>query len=117
MADSRRRPPPPARPAAPTLGRGAAAPREAPRAPVREPPRRHVVDPGEALVAPPPGVRVVTRSGFVDTASGAYEPAPPPPPTLSRREFESELQRLLRAFQTDQDNPGSMRCEGCRRCV
>jgi len=108
MSGPRRKPPPPARPSAPPLR----------REPVRARDDRHVVEPAAAVVAPRPGVRVVTSSGFVDTASGTFQPArPPPPPVLSRRDFEQELQRLLRAFASDEENPGSMKCEGCRRCV
>lgn len=43
--------------------------------------------------------------------------SPPAPRALTRREFEAELQGLLRAYASDAENPGSMRCEGCRRCV
>jgi len=110
MADSRRRPPSP-----PRSGARPAPPREPPRG--RDPDRR-VVEPGAAVVAPKPGVRVVTGPMFIDTAAGTFqELRPPPPPAMSRREFEAELQRLLRAYASDEENPGSMRCEGCRRCV
>src|SRR5512145_2453619 len=65
-----------------------------------------------------PSVRVVTGPMFIDTAAGTFkDPRPPPPPAMSRREFEAELQRLLRAYASEEENPGSMRCEGCRRCV
>jgi hypothetical protein len=70
--------------------------------------------------APPakPGVRVVSGPMFIDTAAGTFqELRPPAPAPLSRREFEAELQRLLRAYASEQDNPGSIKCEGCRRCV
>ena len=112
MADTRRRPPIPPRP----------APRAVSPA-RRDPPRdrdaaRQVIAPRQPAVAPPVGVRVVTGPMFIDTAAGTFqELRPPPPPVLSRREFEAELQRLLRAYATEDANPGSMRCEGCRRCV
>jgi hypothetical protein len=89
----------------------------------REPPRdrdaaRRVTAPREPAVTPPPGVRVVSGPMFIDTAAGTFQDLrPPPPPALSRREFEAELQRLLRAYAAEDGNPGSMRCEGCRRCV
>jgi len=68
---------------------------------------------------PGPGVRVITASGFVDTATGRYaeRPAPPAVPALSRRAFEQEYQRLLRAFAQEEENPGSISCTGCRQCV
>jgi hypothetical protein len=90
------------------------------------------VDPAETLATPrsapvraagagpggtDPRVRVVTGPMFIDTAAGKFQDLRPPPPTLSRRDFEAELQRLLRAYASDEENPGSMRCEGCRRCV
>ncbi len=110
-ADTRRRPPAPPRPGP----RPAPAPRDPPRG--RDPERR-IVDPAQAVVAPRPGVRVVTGPMFIDTAAGTFqELRPPPPPAMSRREFEAELQRLLRAYASEEENPGSMRCEGCRRCV
>ncbi len=105
MADSRRRPTPPSL---------AGAPRDPPRG--RE--DRRVVDPGGRPAAAGPGVRVVTGPMFVDTATGTFQATrPPQAPTLTRRDFEAELQRLLRAYASDDENPGSMRCEGCRRCV
>src|SRR6266498_2509711 len=109
MADSRRRPPPPPpRPAA----------RPAPRDPPRRESDRRIVAPAASVVAPKPGVRVVSGPMFIDTAAGTFQDLrPPPPPVLSRREFEAELQRLLRAYASEEENPGSMRCEGCRRCV
>jgi hypothetical protein len=111
MADSRRRPPPSPRPGA----RRTPAPRDPPRARDGE---RRVIHPGEAVVPPRPGVRVVTGPMFIDTAAGTFQQLrPPPPPVMSGREFEAELQRLLRAYASEEENPGSMRCEGCRRCV
>jgi hypothetical protein len=107
MADSRRRPAPPR-----------LAARPAPRDPPRGRDSGRVVERPPAPAAPTPGVRVVTGSGYLDTSAGTLEPArPPPPPALSRRDFEAELQRLLRGYAAEEANPGSMRCEGCRRCV
>lgn len=108
MAGSSRRSPPP-RPAA----------RPSPRGP---PPRRdegrRVLDPGSAIVAPRSGVRQVTGPMFIDTAAGTFQDLrPPPPPAMSRREFEAELQRLLRAYASEEENPGSVQCESCRRAV
>jgi hypothetical protein len=51
---------------------------------------------------------------------GATAPADtdaPSPERLSRREFQAELDRLLREHEREADNPGSVRCQGCRRCV
>src|SRR6266542_688930 len=115
MADSRRRPPVPPRPATRSVP-------PARRDPARagDPAERRVVTPRPAVVAPPAGVRVVTGPMFIDTGAGTFQdlrPPPPPPPALSRREFEPELQRLLRAYAAEEENPGSMRCEGGRRCV
>jgi hypothetical protein len=108
MADSRRRPAPPARPARP-------APRDPPRPPALG---GRLVGPAEDLRAARPAVRELTGSGYVDTSAGTFQPSrPPPAPSPSRREFEAELQRLLRAYASEEENPGSMRCEGCRRCV
>jgi hypothetical protein len=112
MADSRRRPPTPPPPRASRAGAGRRDP------PPGRPGERRVADPAEAVVAPRPDVRVVTGPMFIDTAAGTFRDLrPPPPPAMSRREFEAELQRLLRAYASDEENPGSMRCEGCRRCV
>jgi hypothetical protein len=36
---------------------------------------------------------------------------------LNRRDFESEYQELLRSFSSDDNNPGSYQCEGCKRCA
>ncbi len=96
--------------------------RSAPQRPAARPatardPGRRVVDPGEALVAPPPGVRQITGPMFIDTASGTFQDLRAAPPALSRREFEAELQRLLRAYASDAENPGSIQCDGCRRSV
>jgi hypothetical protein len=110
MADSRRRPgrvpapatrrPDPAAPAGPGVA--------------REPPSR-VVAPRPAPARP--GVRVVSGPMFIDTAAGTFQDLrPPPPKAMSRREFEAELDRLVRAYARDAENPGSVRCEGCRRC-
>jgi len=55
---------------------------------------------------------------FIDTAAGTFkELRAPPPPVMSRREFEAELQRLLRAYASDEENPGSVQCVDCRRSV
>ncbi len=106
MAGSSRRSPPPRptqRPASP--GRG------------REDGRR-IVDAGSALVAPKPAVREIEGPMFIDTTSGTFQDLrPPPPPAMTRREFDAELQRLLRAYAADEENPGSIQCEGCRRSV
>lgn len=111
MSEGRRRPapspaPPPRRPAAPSP-------------PDRPAPGRRVVAPPGGVVTPrDPSVRVVTGPMFIDTASGTFEDRrPAPPPAMSRREFEQELQRLLRGYAQDQENPGSVSCTGCRRCV
>jgi hypothetical protein len=106
MADTRRRPPPPARPL-PSVRREAPGPRA----------ERPVSVPAQGVVAPRPSVREVTSSGYVDTASGTFAPARAAERVISRREFEQELQKLLRAFAQDDENPGSMKCDGCRRCV
>jgi hypothetical protein len=112
MADSRRRPPPP--PTPPRAARAAPARRD----PAPGPAEGRIADPGELVAAARPGVRVVTGPMFIDTAAGTFRDLrPPSPPAMSRREFEAELQRLLRAYASDEANPGSMRCEGCRRCV
>ena len=106
MAAPRRRTAPPRRP-----GADAGPPR---------PPRLGA--PGRAIAVPPapaPGTRVVSASGFYDTARGRSpaQVAPAAPPVMSRREFEQEFQRLLRAFGQDEENPGSLSCTGCRQCV
>ncbi|WP_242346567.1 caib/baif family protein [Anaeromyxobacter terrae] len=55
---------------------------------------------------------------FIDTAAGTFQDLrPPAPPVMSRREFEAELQRLLREYAGDASNPGSIHCEGCQRCT
>ncbi|HSN90423.1 MAG TPA: caib/baif family protein [Anaeromyxobacteraceae bacterium] len=109
MPASRRRPGPPARPPDPPR---AAAPRI-----VVPSERRVLARPAE--IAPAPGVRAVSSSGFYDTSRGvAPKPAaPPPPPVMSRRQFEQELQRLMREFAQGEENPGSVSCTDCRQCV
>jgi len=103
------------RPAPPRPDARAGAPRPPPS---REPVDRRIADPGKAIVAAPPTVRQITGPMFIDTASGTFHDLrPPPPPVMSRREFEAELQRLLRAYASDEENPGSIQCEGCRRSV
>jgi hypothetical protein len=42
---------------------------------------------------------------------------PPAPDRLDRRGFDAELQALLDAHEASDENPGSVRCEGCRACV
>jgi len=107
MAGSNRRSPPP-RPARPPPREPARGREERPRA----------VDPSPALVAPRTGIREVRGPMFIDTASGTFRDLrPPPPPAMSRREFEAELQRLLRAYASEEENPGSLQCQGCRRSV
>ncbi len=107
MAADRRRPPPRPPPSA--------EPRGAPRERGDDP---RVVQPPSGIAAPGAGVRVVTGPMFIDTAAGTFQSRrPPPPPAMGRREFESELQRLARAYAADEESPGSQKCEGCRRCV
>ena len=65
----------------------------------------------------PPAIREVRSPMFIDTASGTYLDLKKPAPTLSRRDFEAELDRLVRAFARNEENPGSVSSEGCRRCV
>ncbi len=89
-------------------------PRPAPRG--LETPRG--IAPDARIASPAPGVRVVSGPMFIDTASGTFhEIRPAQPAPMGRREFEAELQRLVRAFAADAENPGSVNCEGCRRCV
>ncbi len=94
----------------------------APRQP-RQPAVRGVPaqDPGRSLRAPAPAsapaVREIRGPMFIDTASGTFVDRRAPPPTMSRREFEAELDRLVRAYARDEENPGSISSEGCRRCV
>ncbi len=108
MAGSSRRSPPPRPAARPTPSR---------EAPLRDRGRR-IVDPGAGIVAPRPAVRQITGPMFIDTRAGTFQDLrPPPPPPMSRREFEAELQRLLRAYASDEDNPGSIQCTRCRRSV
>jgi hypothetical protein len=55
---------------------------------------------------------------FIDTAAGTFrELRAPPPPVMSRREFEAELEKLLRSYARDDSNPGSIQCQRCRRCT
>jgi hypothetical protein len=95
-----------------------APPRPAARPPARDGGDRRVVAPGKAIVAPAAGPRQITGPMFIDTASGTFQDLrPPPPPAMSRGEFEAELQRLLRAYASDAENPGSIQCKRCRRSV
>lgn len=83
-----------------------------------QPPGGRAAQPASALVAPGPAVRTITGPMFIDTAAGKFQDMrPPPPPVMSRREFESELQRLLREYASEETNPGSIQCVGCRRSV
>lgn len=68
-------------------------------------------------VAARPPVRQITGPMFIDTAAGTFQDLRPSPPVLTRREFEAELQRLMRAYASDEANPGSIQCVGCRRSV
>ena len=114
MAGSSRRSPPPHPAARPLPGR-ATPPRDAQRRIVE--PQRRVVEP-RGGVAPASPVRQITGPMFIDTSSGTFQDLrPPPPPVMSRREFEAELQRLLRAYASDEENPGSIQCVRCRRSV
>jgi hypothetical protein len=64
------------------------------------------------------GVREIKGPMFIDTAAGKFEDLrPPPPPVMSRREFEAELENLLRTWARDDSNPASVQCERCRRCT
>ena len=54
----------------------------------------------------PPGAassaREIRGSMFIDTEAGTFKDLrPPPPPVMSRREFEAELQGLLRDYAGD----------------
>jgi hypothetical protein len=63
-------------------------------------------------------VREIKGPMFIDTAAGRFEDLrPPPPPVMSRRTFEAELEKLLRAWARDDSNPGSVQCQRCRRCT
>jgi hypothetical protein len=98
MAGSNRRPPsrPGAR-AAPSGGRA--------------------IQPG-AVVASPGAVRRIAGPMFIDTAAGTFQDLRPlPPAVMTKREFDAELQRLLRVSASDEANPGSIHSTGCRRCV
>ena len=91
------------------------------RAPARPAPRSaepapRVVAPARAVV-PAPGVREVRGSMFIDTASGTFVDRRPPPFTISKRTFEAEIEKLVRGFARNQENPGSVSSETCRRCV
>ncbi len=91
-------------------------PRASPPAPARAGGTRGVIAP--APLAAPSATRVVTGPMFIDTSSGTFrEIRPAPPPAMSHREFDAELQKLVRAFAADEENPGSVKCDGCRRCV
>jgi len=96
----------PARPARPVVARPTAAER--------------VVVPARQVAPPSGGVRVLTKASgpmFIDTARGTFEDQRPRPPELGKRAFEAELDRLIREFARNQENPASVSCEGCRRCV
>jgi hypothetical protein len=82
------------------------------------PAERRVIAP-RTEIAPAPPVRTVSASGFYDTSRGVapQRAAPPAPPVMSRRQFEQELQRLMREFAQGEENPGSVSCTGCRQCV
>jgi len=98
--------------------------------PILSPPRAteisHAV-PGQggAILVPPTGL--VAPGPDLGPASGprALEVAREiagvrrgqPPEGFDRRDFERELERLLRAYADGSDNPGSVSCKGCRRCA
>lgn len=107
--------PGPTRRAPPTRPGARPAPERS--APPREGDRR-VLDPAAALVPAGPRVREITSPTFVDTTTGTFRAlrAPEPPP-MTRAQFESELARLVRAHAADEENPGSLHCEGCRGAV
>ena len=108
MAGSSRRSPPP---------RPSPRPQQ-PREPAPAMEERRIVAPERAVLAPRPAVRQITGPMFIDTTAGTFQDLrSPPPAAMSRREFEGELQRLLRAYASDEENPGSIQCEGCRRSV
>jgi len=86
------------------------------RAPVRRSTPASASDRRRPAPAPSP-MREIRGPMFIDTQSGTYVDRRPPPPTISRREFEAELDRLVRAFARNEENPGSVSSEGCRRCV
>lgn len=89
-----------------------------PRPTSRMQPAGRGAQPASALVAPEPAVHRITGPMFIDTAAGKFQDMrPPPPPVMSRREFEAELQRLLRQYASEEANPGSIQCVGCRRSV
>jgi hypothetical protein len=99
MAGSNRRPPsrPAARPV-PSAGRA--------------------IRPGTPVVAAPAAVRRITGPMFIDTAAGTFQDLRPlPPAVMTKREFDAELQRLLRVYASDEANPGSIQCTDCRRSV
>ncbi len=63
-------------------------------------------------------MREIRGSMYVDTEKGVFRaPAPAEEPVMSRREFEAELQRLLRRHAEAGENPGSFSCTGCRQCA
>jgi len=62
------------------------------------------------------GVREVSGPMFIDTERGTFEDRRPAPAALSRRDFEAELDKLVRAHARQEENPGSISCTGCRRC-
>jgi hypothetical protein len=78
---------------------------------------RPVPERGTIVGAPPPPMREITGRMAVDTEKGVYRSLEPAAPVMTRRQFETEHQRLLREFGEAADNPGSFSCQGCRQCA
>ncbi len=80
---------------------------------------RTMPDRGPAPAREPsaPAIREVTGPMFIDTARGEFKDLRPAEPVMSRRQFEAEYQRLLRAAVEAGENPGSFSCQDCRRCA
>lgn len=73
---------------------------------------------GAPVVASPGAARRITGPMFIDTAAGTFHDLRPlPPAVMTKREFDAELQRLLRQYASDEANPESIHSTGCRRCV